>query len=136
MEKSCSMIYLIEETEMRGVYMRVGFIVSLIIALLVSIFAIQNAQAISINFLFAKVNVSLAIIIILSVIVGAVIVTAIGLKREINSKKLLKNQKAELEKMRAENEMMKNKLDSFSAGENTETKEACADKEENNNMGK
>lgn len=66
--------------------MRFIFIISLIFALLISIFAIQNAVIISVNLLFTKINVSLALIIFVSVIAGAIIVALLGIKREFRLK--------------------------------------------------
>lgn len=62
--------------------MRIGFIISLIFALIVAIFGIQNAEVISVNFFFTKINISLALIIFISTIIGAIIVTLLGLKKE------------------------------------------------------
>lgn len=62
--------------------MRIGFIVSLVFALIIAIFGIQNAIVISVNFFFTKINISLALIIFISAIVGAIIVTLLGIKKD------------------------------------------------------
>ena len=64
--------------------MRIGFILSLVFALIVAIFGIQNATVISVNFFFTKVNISLALIIFISTIIGAIIVTLLGMKKEFD----------------------------------------------------
>ncbi len=66
--------------------MRFAFIISLIFALFISIFAIQNAAVISISLLFAKFNVSLALIIFISAAIGAIIAALLGVKRELKIK--------------------------------------------------
>lgn len=71
--------------------MRNGFIFSLIAALIVAIFAIQNAVVMPIKFLFWQANISLALIILISAILGAVIVALLGIKKEFNMKKENKN---------------------------------------------
>ncbi|EJO5347845.1 LapA family protein [Clostridium botulinum] len=81
--------------------MRNGFVLSLIMALIVAIFAIQNAAAIPIKILFWQVNLSLAIIILVSVIIGAVITGIMSIKKEMAIKKQNKellNKMKELEK--------------------------------------
>lgn len=57
--------------------MRNGFVFSLIMALIVAIFAIQNAAAIPIKILFWQINFSLAIIIFLAAVVGGAVITGI-----------------------------------------------------------
>ncbi len=67
--------------------MRNGFVFSLIMALIVAIFAIQNAAAIPIKILFWEINFSLAIIILLSAVIGAVITGIMGIKKRERYKK-------------------------------------------------
>ncbi|WP_195923480.1 LapA family protein [Clostridium tepidum] len=85
--------------------MRNGFVFSLIMALIVAIFAIQNAAAIPVKILFWKINFSLAIIIFLSAVIGAVITGIMSIKKERIIKKQNKdfsNKIQELEKTNAE----------------------------------
>lgn len=96
--------------------MRFAFIISLIFALFISIFAIQNAAAISINLLFAKINVSLALIIFISAGTGAIIAALLGVKRELKikyeNKQLLKRvHQLEQEKKQTETDVNKEKGD-------------------------
>jgi len=63
--------------------MRIGFIISLIFAILVALFGIQNAEIISVNFFSTKFYISLALIIFISAIIGAIIVTLFGLQKEV-----------------------------------------------------
>ncbi len=62
--------------------MRIGFIISLIFAIIVATFGIQNSAVISVNFLSTTIDISLALIIFISTIIGAIIVTLLGLKKE------------------------------------------------------
>ncbi|GAA0721319.1 hypothetical protein GCM10008905_11640 [Clostridium malenominatum] len=81
--------------------MRIGFILSLVFAIIVTIFAIQNSAVITVNFLFTKLEISLALIIFISTIVGAIIVTFLGLRRELSLKhnnKILNNKVSELQR--------------------------------------
>ncbi|WP_051931551.1 LapA family protein [Clostridium sp. KNHs214] len=67
--------------------MRNTFIVWLIFALLVTIFTIQNATVITVKLFMWQFNISLAVIILLCIIIGAVVGTLLGLKKEMNLKK-------------------------------------------------
>ena len=63
--------------------MRIGFIISLIFAILVALFGVQNSEIISVNFFSTKFYISLALIIFISAIIGAIIVTLFGLQKEL-----------------------------------------------------
>jgi uncharacterized integral membrane protein len=77
--------------------MRFGFIISLFFAILVALFGIQNAAVISVNFFSTKFYISLALIIFVSAIIGAIVVTLLGLQKEFTlsrgNKKLTKEAK-------------------------------------------
>ncbi|MGV8980864.1 LapA family protein [Clostridium sp.] len=90
--------------------MRFGFIISLIFAILVALFGIQNSTIISINFFSTKFNISLALIIFISVIIGAIIVTLLSLQKEFTLSrgnkqltKKAKNFETEIETSKNEN---------------------------------
>ncbi|WP_102400814.1 LapA family protein [Haloimpatiens massiliensis] len=67
--------------------MRNTFIVWLVFALLITIFTIQNAAVITVKLFMWQFNISLAVIILLCIIIGAVVGTLLGLKKEMNLKK-------------------------------------------------
>lgn len=87
--------------------MQIGFILSLIFAILIAVFAVQNSTIVLVDFLFIQVEISQAIVILVSAALGAVIVTLLGIIRQIKltlknkelNKKVetLENIKAELE---------------------------------------
>ncbi|WP_125605647.1 LapA family protein [Lapidilactobacillus bayanensis] len=72
-----------------------GFILGLVLALIVVIFAIMNVETIAINFGFTKVELPLILILLISLVLGAVIAallstgTTVSLKRQ--TKKLQKD---------------------------------------------
>lgn len=70
--------------------MQMGFVLSLIFATLVAIFAIQNSAVIYVKFFFTSFQVSQALIIFISAVLGAVIVMFLGLRREYALRKKLK----------------------------------------------
>ena len=115
--------------------MQIGFILSLVFAILVAIFAIQNSSVIVVNFLFAKVEISQALIIFISAILGAVIIMLLGLRREFNlkhnNKQLTKKiNEMELESLNLskENKELKDSLYRLKETESVD-KESAADKD-------
>jgi len=53
--------------------MRIFFVVALILALLVTLFAVQNNQPITITFLFWSIDGSLALVLMVTLVLGIVI---------------------------------------------------------------
>jgi len=76
--------------------MQVSFIVILIIAIFVAIFAIQNGAPVDVDLFFATFRTPLAVVIMTCIIIGAVIVLILGTTRQF--------------KKRSESKDMKNKL--------------------------
>ena len=76
--------------------MQIGFIVILIIAIFVAIFAIQNGTPVPIDLFFARYEMPLAVIMMICLILGAVIILVLGTTRQF--------------KKRSEQNELKNKL--------------------------
>lgn len=70
--------------------MQKGFIGSLIFATIVAIFALKNGDKVLIDFIFTKVEVSQAIIIFVSAILGAVTISILGIVKNRKFKKEIK----------------------------------------------
>lgn len=98
------------------------FIVSLIFAVIVSIFAIQNAGSIEVRFFFANFRISQAVVILGSTIIGAIIVLLLGLVKHIKHNKIIRQMSKELEALTLENETLKIKLEDLSGGQTQEEK--------------
>jgi uncharacterized integral membrane protein len=86
------------------------FVLSLFFSLVVAIFAIQNAEVVSVNFLFKKVAISQALIILVSAILGAVIVALLGLIGQVKLKTSQRNDKKAISLLEEENKELKAKL--------------------------
>ncbi len=63
--------------------MQFGFIISLVAAILVAVFAIKNGESVTIDLFFTTKEVSQAIVILISAASGAIIVAILGLYRQI-----------------------------------------------------
>ncbi len=72
--------------------MQAGFIMSLVFAILVAFFALKNSASVSVDFLFAEIEVSQAIVIFVSAALGAIIVTILGLVRQVKLSLKIKEQ--------------------------------------------
>ena len=88
--------------------MRIGFIISLLFAILVALFGIQNAAVISVNFFSTKFYISLALIIFVSAIIGAIVVTLFGLQKEFTLSRGNKRLTKKADNFQSEIEMHKN----------------------------
>lgn len=98
------------------------FILSLIFALIVAIFALQNAETVNINFLLMDLSISQALVIFISAIFGAATVMMLSIVRWIKLKSKIKSSLKTITLLEEENNQLKLKL------EETMTKEL-----ENNN---
>jgi lipopolysaccharide assembly protein A len=74
--------------------MRTGLIAGFALLILVMIFIIQNAHAVSISFLGAHLRLSLAVALILAVIAGALIMAAAGTARITQLRRIMRRDRA------------------------------------------
>jgi len=71
--------------------MEKGFIISLIIAALVGVFALSNGEHVEIDLIFTEVIMSQAIVIFISTFLGAIIVAFLGWMKGWKFKKQIKD---------------------------------------------
>lgn len=84
------------------------FIISLIFAIIITIFAITNAEPVTINLIYQEVIASQALVIFVSAAIGAVIVSMLGIIKYIKLTMGIK-------KLKKENEALKIELDGLKA---------------------
>lgn len=70
--------------------MQLKFILSLILSIVVAIFAIQNSAAVPVNFMMYHLFISQALIILISAIIGAIIAFSLGLMKQFSINKVIK----------------------------------------------
>lgn len=87
--------------------MQKGFVFILILAVIIGIFAISNSSVVPIDFVFAKVQISQAIVIFICVLLGAIIATIFGGIRQISLSKEIKHLKAENKALQDEVDVLK-----------------------------
>ena len=91
--------------------MQFGFIISLIFAILVSVFAVQNSGSVVISFMFAEFNISQALVILISAALGAIIVMLLGFIKQIKLKLKIKEQLKRIKNLEEENKLFNNKIE-------------------------
>jgi uncharacterized integral membrane protein len=98
------------------------FVLALVFALIVAIFALQNAGAVDISFLTMELSMSQALVILISAAFGALAVLLLSLVRWIKCQSRIKSQSKTISALEQENRQLKMKLEEYTA-----PKEALAD---------
>jgi uncharacterized integral membrane protein len=80
------------------------FILSLGFSIIIALFAIANAGSVRVNFIFAIYEVSQAIVILISAIVGAVIVMLLSIVKNIKLNMKISNQEKVIAELQREKE--------------------------------
>lgn len=95
------------------------FVLSLLFALVVALFALQNAGTVEIRFLVWELTISQALIILVSAIFGAFTVMMLSLIRQLKLKAAIKSDKKTIASLENEVSSLKKRLESGSpaAGE-------------------
>lgn len=104
------------------------FVISLILAIFVAIFAIQNSEPVPVNFFVSEMLISQALVILLSAVVGAIIAFSLGLVKQFNMSKNLKGRNKRVSELEAENaslqlEVERLKNDAFTTAASSATTE-------------
>jgi uncharacterized integral membrane protein len=90
------------------------FVLALIFALIVAIFALQNAGAVDISFLTMELSISQALVILISAAFGALVVLLLSLVRWIKCQTKIKSQSKTITILEQENRQLKMKLEEYS----------------------
>ena len=93
------------------------FVVALFFALLVAVFALQNAGAVEISFLTMELSVSQALVILISAAFGALVVFLLSLVRWIICQSKIKNGAKTINALEQENKQLKMKLEMMTANQ-------------------
>lgn len=110
--------------------MQIGFVISLIFAILVSVFAIQNSGSVSVNFLFAEFNISQALVILISTALGAVMVMLLGLIKQLKMKRKTKEQGRTMAALEEENRSLKEQIDELTRAQDENSNASLLDEPE------
>jgi len=91
--------------------MEKGFILSLVFAAIVGIFALKNSDKVLIDLFFTKLEMSQAIVIFISALLGAVIAAVLGWVKTIKLKKDIKELNKRVEAIETEKNKLSNLLE-------------------------
>lgn len=90
------------------------FVLALLFALIVAVFALQNAGAVDVSFLNLELSISQALVILFSAIFGALVVMLLSLVRWIKYQSKVKNSAKTINALELENKQLKMKLEEYS----------------------
>lgn len=91
--------------------MQTKFVISMLFAILVATFALQNANPVNIKVLFTEFSVSQALVILGSAVLGAIIVLLLGLIKQMKLNKQIKNLTKEVTALQEENDSLKQNIE-------------------------
>lgn len=74
-----------------------GILSALVVALIIAVFSVINVESVTVHYLFGTAQWPLILVIIVSVLLGALLVGVIGIFRGYKLQRELKTTKAELE---------------------------------------
>lgn len=92
--------------------MEKGFILSLIFAGIVGIFALSNSEKVAIDLILTRVEISQAIVIFISAFLGAIIVAFLGWVKGLKFKKIIKELNREKDSIEEEKNKLMSQLES------------------------
>ncbi len=99
----CLYNYLFLGKEVIGV--QLTYIIALLFALVVAIFALLNAQPVTVDFMFNELQISLALVILVSAATGAIILGLLGLFRQVKENLRAREMNVRIKKL--ENQLRK-----------------------------
>lgn len=82
------------------------WIVSLVAAFIVAVFAVQNHSDVTVKLIFREVSTSVAILVFISAAAGAVIMFFLGLPRQVRSWREVRNLRVQVKTLKTEQELM------------------------------
>lgn len=99
--------------------MQIGFIVILIIAIFVAIFAIQNGTPVPVDLFLARFEMPLAVVMMICLILGAVIILVLGTTRQFKKRSETKEMKNKLKTLESDKTLVDNNIKALETEVNT-----------------
>lgn len=87
--------------------MEKGFIIALVFALIVGVFALANGEQVAIDFVFTEVMMNQAMVIIISTLLGAIIVFTISYIKNFKLKQEIKSLRKQIDQLKKEQSLIK-----------------------------
>ncbi|MDO4719728.1 MAG: LapA family protein [Peptostreptococcaceae bacterium] len=86
------------------------FIIALVLSIFVALFALQNSEQVQVSILFYTFTPSLAVVILSSAVLGAIIAFMLGLVKQFSLSRHLREKKKSIAKLESELDMVKTQL--------------------------
>lgn len=86
------------------------FLVSLVFAVIIAVFAIGNSNDVVVNFIFAEYELSQAVVILISAMFGALVVAFLGIIRQVKSNLRIRNLGKEIDRLETEKTQLNNNI--------------------------
>ncbi|MBK5246456.1 MAG: DUF1049 domain-containing protein [Peptostreptococcaceae bacterium] len=99
------------------------FIISLIFSGVIAFFALINGSTVSVDLFFYKLEASLALVVLASAILGAIIVTLLGLAQYIKMKMVIKKMSKENQELNIKNQELTKQVKDVTDAEATRNAE-------------
>ena len=90
--------------------MQVNLIISMVFAVIIALFAVANSEPVSINLIFRTYELSQAVVILVSAVVGALMVFVLNLVSKAKQAMKAKNLKKEIKDLNTQLETCQNQL--------------------------
>lgn len=94
--------------------MQKNIIITLILSVFIAVFAILNSAAVPVNLVFTTINLSAALVILISACVGAIIVYSMDALAKRKTKKIIKENEKTIVRMTTEFQQLRDKYDDCS----------------------
>ena len=92
----------------RNDFMQFGFVMSLLFAVIIAIFAVLNSDVVTIQLIFKKVELSQSVIILGSAAIGAIIAVFFGVFSKVKSSLKIRELKGEIKELETSLEKIQN----------------------------
>jgi lipopolysaccharide assembly protein A len=90
--------------------MQLYWIVSLVAAIVIAVFAIQNGSDVDVKIFFKTIQTTIPILVLISAVAGAVVMFFLGLPKQIRTWREVRKLRAEGKTLRAEQELMRRRM--------------------------
>ena len=111
----------------RNDFMQFGFVMSLLFAVIIAIFAVLNSDVVTIQLIFKKVELSQSVIILGSAAIGAIIAVFFGVFSKVKSSLKIRELKGEIKELETSLEKIQNENQALSESISQNTDEVKND---------
>ncbi len=112
--------------------MQKNLIITLLFSIVIAVFAILNAAPIRVNLIFSKVEISAALVILISAALGALLIYSIDVVTKMKSTKTVKGLEKDLQEAQSAFMHLKGQYDDLVASVQTKSEQSAIQEAPNN----